>query len=448
MKTFLSYSNIIRLFIAAAVLISSLGLASAAAAQSSCGTTYVVQRGDYLTKIARTCGVSYKDLLAANPSITNPSRIYPGQVINIPSATIPVTGGKPGTYTVQSGDTWFSIGQRYQLTVADLRAANPSFGSTIYAGQVLNIPARIQFTSGGTSAIVQNRLGANSQHYYLLNAAAEQTLEVTLTAPSGVTLTILNADSSPIQGATNITTFRGVLSKTQDYILVLTSGSSAADYGLNVAVPARIRFASGGTSDTRAGTVPANLGQYFILRASQGQTLNVTAAPQDRLQLIIYGVDGTVLRSGMGEGASYSGILPSTQDYIVVLRSGSQAQSFTLTVTIPATAPIPPTGGGYTVQHGDTLASIARRFGTTVTVLLRANPEITNPNVIEVGQVIYLPGNTLRLANGQLVYIAKSGDTISAIARQFNVTTSALINANPQISNPNLIYTGQRINIP
>jgi LysM repeat protein len=177
--------------------------------------------------------------------------------------------------------------------------------------------------------------------------------------------------------------------------------------------------------------------------------LNVTATPQDKLQLSIYGVDGSVLKSGMGEGASFSGVLPSSQDYIVVLKSANQVQAFTLTVSIPATSPEPiPATKSYTVKQGDTLYSIAQRFQTTVNALMRANPDITSSNVISVGQVIYLPGATLTLANGTVIYIAKSGDTMASIARQFNTTLNALINANTQISNPNIIYTGQRIFIP
>jgi spore coat assembly protein SafA len=48
------------------------------------GRTYVVQQGDTLSGIARRFGVSLSDLEKANPQITDPNRIFPGQVINIP----------------------------------------------------------------------------------------------------------------------------------------------------------------------------------------------------------------------------------------------------------------------------------------------------------------------------------------------------------------------------
>ena len=44
----------------------------------------------------------------------------------------------------------------------------------------------------------------------------------------------------------------------------------------------------------------------------------------------------------------------------------------------------------YTVQTGDTLFSIASRFGTTVEALVEAN-NITNPDLIRVGQVLTIP---------------------------------------------------------
>src|SRR3546814_2583646 len=45
-------------------------------------------------------------------------------------------------------------------------------------------------------------------------------------------------------------------------------------------------------------------------------------------------------------------------------------------------------------------------------------------------------------------YSVRSGDTMSGIAASHGVPLSALINANPQVGNPNLIYPGQQLNLP
>ncbi|RYD06330.1 hypothetical protein N752_05400 [Desulforamulus aquiferis] len=45
----------------------------------------------------------------------------------------------------------------------------------------------------------------------------------------------------------------------------------------------------------------------------------------------------------------------------------------------------------YTIRTGDTLFLVAERFNTTVEEILRLNPNVTNPNIIFVGQVITVP---------------------------------------------------------
>jgi LysM repeat protein len=57
----------------------------------------------------------------------------------------------------------------------------------------------------------------------------------------------------------------------------------------------------------------------------------------------------------------------------------------------PATGQPRPTTQTYVVRRGDTLHAIARRFGLTVGQLLAANPSITDPNRIQVGQVLVIP---------------------------------------------------------
>ena len=102
----------------------------------------------------------------------------------------------------------------------------------------------------------------------------------------------------------------------------------------------------------------------------------------------------------------------------------------------------------YTVKKGDTLSAIAKKYNTTVEALLRANPQITNPNLITAGQVINIPNKTSTPRFNSTEYTVKKGDTLSAIAKKYNTTVDALLKANPQITNPNLIKVGQVIKIP
>ena len=116
----------------------------------------------------------------------------------------------------------------------------------------------------------------------------------------------------------------------------------------------------------------------------------------------------------------------------------------------PVAAPAPVSAGGsYTVQRGDTLWSIARRFGTTVGRLASLNG-IQNPSLIYPGQVLRLPGHagsgTVGASGGPITYTVRRGDTLWAIARRFGTTVSALAAENG-IQNPSLIYPGQVLRV-
>lgn len=218
---------------------------------------------------------------------------------------------------------------------------------------------------------------------------------------------------------------------------------------------------------------------------------------------------------------------------------GAISNSFTV-------IPEPPQAIGaftYTVQSGDTLRIIAQRFGLNIFALVEANPQITNPSLISVGQVLNIPGQTegqptatitpicgppgsevnlfaedfpeitdVELGVGQWradfdviaesqttptgtlttrvtipegaqrnerwvvvvqtgapvvravsntfyvvrppelgetkIYIVQEEDTLNSIATAFNTTTSAIMDANPGLENPNQIVPGQRLLIP
>lgn len=96
-------------------------------------TTYTVKKGDTLSGIAAMFGTTYQQLAAEN-GISNPNLIYPGQVLTI--------GGSAQTlyYTVKSGDSLSEIAVRYGTTYQHLAQLNGiSNPNKIYAGQVIRI---------------------------------------------------------------------------------------------------------------------------------------------------------------------------------------------------------------------------------------------------------------------------------------------------------------------
>jgi LysM repeat protein len=114
---------------------------------------------------------------------------------------------------------------------------------------------------------------------------------------------------------------------------------------------------------------------------------------------------------------------------------------------------IPDTGEGeqlYTVVRGDTLSGIAVRFGTTVDALMERNPHIVNPALIFPGQQIVVPDTPEDIIpdTGERLYTVQPGDTLSEIAVRFGTTVPALMERNPQIFDPNLIFPGQQLIVP
>jgi LysM repeat protein len=80
-----------------AVLAACLAIPRRAAADGPCGSIYIVQRGDWLIKIANRCGVTLSALYAANPGVAYQRYIYPGQALNIPGGPAPYVPPPYGT---------------------------------------------------------------------------------------------------------------------------------------------------------------------------------------------------------------------------------------------------------------------------------------------------------------------------------------------------------------
>ena len=102
------------------------------------------------------------------------------------------------------------------------------------------------------------------------------------------------------------------------------------------------------------------------------------------------------------------------------------------------------------VQPGDTLGSIASRYGTTVANLVKAN-SLIDPNLIFVGQRLTIPDTaTAPPAPAQKApssYTVKAGDTLAGIAISLGVSLTELVRVNG-VTNPDLIYVGTTLTVP
>lgn len=102
-----------------------------------------------------------------------------------------------------------------------------------------------------------------------------------------------------------------------------------------------------------------------------------------------------------------------------------------------------PVGGGepqvYLVQPGDTLLSIASRFGVKLDLLAAAN-KLADLNYIEAGRELIIPGGTIR-------HKVLPGETLTGIAGAYGVPLEELVNAN-HLPNQDLLFAGQNLLIP
>lgn len=278
---------------------------TAAAAASA---TYTVQRGDTLYSLARRFNTTVQAIMSTNKLAS--TTIYIGQKLAIPGGSTPnpTPNPAPSTYTVQAGDTLYSLARRFVTTVDAIMAANKLTSTTIYIGQKLTIPGgstpnptpnptptSYTVQAGDTLSAIARRFGTTVQAVMSANKLTSTTIYI------GQRLVIPGSASNP--------------------------GGTAQ----------RIQFAAGATSATVQGNVQSPTRIEYLLAAQAKQTMHVNlTSPTGKVNFALQGVqDGQPLKRLENSDTTWNGPLPATQDYLLqVATTLTTTTSFSLTVKI------------------------------------------------------------------------------------------------------------------
>jgi LysM repeat protein len=484
------------------LLLVITGISHPVLAQSSCGATYTVKSGDTMSGIALLCGVTLTALEQANTQVSTPDLIFPNQVINLPTGgVIPVTGGQalvgltPSSGAAGSQVTvvgsGFPANTALQLTVGQ-QGVSPTSTSNVSTDNSGAFSAQVAIPTGAAQGSIWQVTAASNTSG---GPSAASQFQVFATPPSG-TYTVKSGDTlTGIAAKFNTTVDALTRANLQNAnINLLTVGETlnipgsittinsqtvyivkSGDFMSSIAIAQGVSLAA--LEQANPGITNPTLifpGQQVII---PGGVIPVTGGGKASLslnpatgnagsQVTVSGsgfTANTAVNVSVAQGSTISAAVPVTSDNngafsvavtipssagpgsVWTINAAPQAGGSPATATFQVFAQAP--AGFYTVVAGDTLGSIAGQFNTTVDALVRANPNLTSASTLTVGQQLFVPGS-LVTSNGQTIYVVRAGDLLSQIAVNRGVTLAALEQANPQITDPSLIFPGDRVIIP
>lgn len=236
--------------------------------------------------------------------------------------------GLPGTLTwsgVLPGSQDYIIDVRYHGTAA----------TTFYLA--VDIPRRITFQAGATSASIPGGTGGPGAAAYVLAAQAGQVMWVRVaTADPDAWLSVVDPNGSPLlRGQWRQTHFVGTLPTSGDYWLAVGSEATAS-YTLYVTIGQRIRFQAGATEALLAGEIVDGAEDVYVLEAAADQVMSVyLRSAEENTWLQITGLDNTPLVPAEPRRSIWTGRLPGTQDYAITITNDGRDTPYTLQVIIP-----------------------------------------------------------------------------------------------------------------
>ena len=360
------------------------------------GGSYTVQAGDSYWRIANKYGISIQELQRLNG--TSDYTLHPGQSIKVPgsgtnasassnssSASTSTTSAAPaagGSYTVQAGDSYWRIANKYGISISELQRLNGTSDYNLYPGQSLKVPGS----------------GSSSNATASSNSSSTSTSTTTASPSAGGSYTVQAGDSywriankygisiselQRLNGTSNYFLYPGQSLKVPGSGSANATPAPAATTASTTSAPAETPAPApstgGGNYTVQAGDSYWRIANKYGISISELQRLNGTS------NYFLYPGQSIKVPGG-GAAAETPAQTPAP-----VSQTPAPAES-----PAPAAAETPApaannasqaSGGSYTVQAGDTLYSIARRNGVDVYKLIANNG---GSHFIQVGQVISL----------------------------------------------------------
>ncbi len=216
-----------------------------------------VKAGEWMLQIARCYGADFNAVRNANPQVLDPNKIWPVETLIVPN--IGSNGkiyGPPCIeyYTVQSGDTWNSIAQKFNADVAVLMEANRKVSLT--NGTKLKIPLnsaggtqppptpggeaiRITFPAGSSAVTVAGSVNAQSTVRYVVNVAQGQTINIkVIPSVNEVGLGVNSPSNAVLKQVDANLTWSGTTTVSGDHFILISSiaGTTSKTFQLEVSL--------------------------------------------------------------------------------------------------------------------------------------------------------------------------------------------------------------------
>lgn len=103
------------------------------------------------------------------------------------------------------------------------------------------------------------------------------------------------------------------------------------------------------------------------------------------------------------------------------------------------------------VKEGESLYTISKKYGVPLEKIVEANPQIADPNKLNIGDKVKIPSSPVPVPEQGDVYYkhtVKQGDSLWKLSKAWGIPLKDVIEANPQLKNPNALLVGEVVNLP